>query len=48
MKKVVLAFTFIVLFIVAGCKKKEEQNFTTINVGAMLSITILCLVECFV
>jgi len=38
MKKLVLVVTCIALMFVAGCKK-EEQNFTTVNVGAMFSLT---------
>ena len=38
MKKLVLVITCIALMFVAGCKK-EEQDFTTVNVGAMFSLT---------
>ena len=38
MKKLVLVVTCIALMFVAGCKK-EEQDFTTVNVGAMFSLT---------
>jgi branched-chain amino acid transport system substrate-binding protein len=39
MKKLVVVITCIVLVFVAGCKKGNEINFTTINVGAMFSLT---------
>jgi branched-chain amino acid transport system substrate-binding protein len=38
MKKLVLVVTCIALMFVAGCKK-EEQDFTTVNIGAMFSLT---------
>jgi branched-chain amino acid transport system substrate-binding protein len=38
MKKLVLVVTCIALMFVVGCKK-EEQDFTTVNVGAMFSLT---------
>ena len=38
MKKLIAVVSLVVV-IFAGCKKEEEQNFTTINVGAMLSLT---------
>jgi branched-chain amino acid transport system substrate-binding protein len=38
MKKLVLVVTCIALMFVAGCKK-EEQDFTIVNVGAMFSLT---------
>jgi len=37
MKKLIAVLLLAV--VVAGCKKGEEQNFTTVNVGAMLSLT---------
>ena len=39
MKKLIAVVVLAVVVIFAGCKKEEEQNFTTINVGAMLSLT---------
>ncbi|MFM2156526.1 MAG: hypothetical protein RL516_1275 [Bacteroidota bacterium] len=39
MKKLVLVITCITLMFVAGCKKDDEQNFTTVNVGALFSLT---------
>ena len=38
MKKLIAVVSLVVV-IFAGCKKEEEQNFTTVNVGAMLSLT---------
>ena len=39
MKKLIAILSLGVVVLVAGCKKDEEQNFTTVNVGAMLSLT---------
>lgn len=39
MKKLIAILSLGVVVLVAGCKKGEEQNFTTVNVGAMLSLT---------
>ena len=39
MKKLVLVISCIALLFVAGCKKDDEQNFTTVNIGAMFSLT---------
>ena len=38
MKKVI-ALVIVAFVFIAGCKKEEEQAYTTINVGAMLSLT---------
>ncbi|MFM7015066.1 MAG: ABC transporter substrate-binding protein [Bacteroidota bacterium] len=39
MKKFIAVFSLTVGVLVAGCKKDDEKNFTTLNVGSMLSLT---------
>jgi branched-chain amino acid transport system substrate-binding protein len=39
MKKVIALVSLVAFIFIAGCKKEDEQNFTTVNVGAMLSLT---------
>jgi branched-chain amino acid transport system substrate-binding protein len=39
MKKVIVLVSIVAYFFIAGCKKGNEVNFTTINVGAMFSLT---------
>ena len=39
MKKFIAVLSLVVIVIFAGCKKEEEQAFTSINVAAMFSLT---------
>jgi branched-chain amino acid transport system substrate-binding protein len=39
MKKVIALASLVAFIFIAGCKKDDEQNFTTVNVGAMFSLT---------
>jgi branched-chain amino acid transport system substrate-binding protein len=39
MKKVIALVSLVAFIFIAGCKKEDEQNFTTVNVGAMFSLT---------
>ncbi|MFN6093106.1 MAG: ABC transporter substrate-binding protein [Bacteroidota bacterium] len=39
MKKVIALVSLVAFIFIAGCKKEDEQNFATVNVGAMLSLT---------
>jgi branched-chain amino acid transport system substrate-binding protein len=39
MKKVIALVSLVAFIFIAGCKKEDDQNFTTVNVGAMLSLT---------